>query len=293
MTRESRSVRGWRVSDNQMPEMRAAKSPLCSLSDGDLPHTPAPLPVLIWRPDRTGARHATARVHHAGRRSCGDVAGCGAGAAVGQAADHRIPGREHACGPRRMGRGLRAAATRTRLDRGSHHRDRDIAGRRTAPSAMPRLRPSLSGSRSTSSSTLGIAVPAVKQATSVIPIVFAVDGDPVGNGLVASLWHDRAATSPECHPSRPILSARDWSFCARLLPGLRRLAVLGNVGCRGAAMEIGEVQTAAHTLGLEVVDTLEIRQRRRHRARIQRAQGRSAGAVCVRRPTREHQPDTH
>src|SRR5215472_6142320 len=35
--------------------------------------------------------------------------------------------------------------------------------------------------------TVGSAVPTVRQATSVIPIVFAVAIDPVGNGLVASL----------------------------------------------------------------------------------------------------------
>jgi ABC-type uncharacterized transport system substrate-binding protein len=35
--------------------------------------------------------------------------------------------------------------------------------------------------------TSGLAVPAAKQVTSVIPIVFAVASDPVGTGMIASL----------------------------------------------------------------------------------------------------------
>ena len=40
---------------------------------------------------------------------------------------------------------------------------------------------------------------AAKQATSVIPIVFAVANDPLGSGLVG-VWRDRAATSPAYDP---------------------------------------------------------------------------------------------
>jgi putative ABC transport system substrate-binding protein len=106
--------------------------------------------------------------------------------------------------------------------------------------------------------TLGIAVPAVKQVTSVIPIVFAVDGDPVGNGLVASLARPGGNVTGMSSQSPDIVGKR-LEFLREALPGLRRLAVLANVGWRGAATELGEAQTAAPTLGLEVVDTLEIR----------------------------------
>ena len=41
-------------------------------------------------------------------------------------------------------------------------------------------------------------------------------------------------------------------------PGLRRLAIIGNVGYPASVLEMSEVQGAAHTIGLEVA-TLEIR----------------------------------
>jgi putative ABC transport system substrate-binding protein len=43
-----------------------------------------------------------------------------------------------------------------------------------------------------------------------------------------------------------------------VVPGLRRLAIMGNVGNPFTVLELGDVQAAAHTLGLEVV-MLEIR----------------------------------
>ena len=52
----------------------------------------------------------------------------------------------------------------------------------------------------------GVATPAMKQATSVIPIVFTLDADPVGPAGVWWLpWRGREVTSPACRPSRPSL----------------------------------------------------------------------------------------
>ena len=58
---------------------------------------------------------------------------------------------------------------------------------------------------------------ATKQATSVIPIVSALMGDRLALAL-SSVWRDRAATSPVCRPSRPILLPSDSNFYARLSP---------------------------------------------------------------------------
>jgi len=97
---------------------------------------------------------------------------------------------------------------------------------------------------------------AAKQATSVIPIVFASAGDPVGTGVVASLARpggNITGLSSQTADS----SAKRLELLREVVPNLRRLAIIGNVGNPLTVLEIGEVQAAARTLGLEVV-TLEI-----------------------------------
>ena len=100
------------------------------------------------------------------------------------------------------------------------------------------------------SGTLPVVV--AKQTTSVIPIVFATAGDPVGNRLVASL------ARPGGNVTGLSIQSVDLELLREVLPGLRRLAVMANVGSPIAVPEIGEVKAAARTLGLEV-DMLEIR----------------------------------
>jgi putative tryptophan/tyrosine transport system substrate-binding protein len=93
---------------------------------------------------------------------------------------------------------------------------------------------------------------AAKQATSVIPIVFATAGDPVGNGLVASLARPGGNVTGLSLQSNDIAGKR-LELLREVVPGLHRLAIMPNVGLPSAEMEMGGAQTAARTLGLEVV----------------------------------------
>ena len=101
------------------------------------------------------------------------------------------------------------------------------------------------------------AVMAAKQATSVIPIVFATAGDPVGNGLVASLARPGGNVTGLATLSADLAGKR-LELLREVVPGLRRLAIMANIGNPFTVLELGEVQAVAKTLGLEVV-TLEIR----------------------------------
>jgi putative tryptophan/tyrosine transport system substrate-binding protein len=101
--------------------------------------------------------------------------------------------------------------------------------------------------------TYGTApVIAAKQATSVIPIVFAVAGDPVGAGLVASLARPGGNVTG-LSAQQPDSAGKRIELLREVIPGFRRLAILANAGSPIAMLDMGEVQTAARTLGLEAV----------------------------------------
>ena len=106
--------------------------------------------------------------------------------------------------------------------------------------------------------TTGPAAPQAKQATSVIPIVLALSGDPVGAGLVASLARPGGNITGLSMLSADLAGKR-LELLREVVPGLSRLAIMVNVGFPNAVLESGEVQAAAGTLGLEVLP-LEIRQ---------------------------------
>jgi putative ABC transport system substrate-binding protein len=106
--------------------------------------------------------------------------------------------------------------------------------------------------------TTGIAIVAVKQATSVIPIVFAVAADPVGTGLVASLARPGGNVTGVSSLAADLAGKR-LELLRQVVPGLGRLAIMGNADYPASVLEMGEIRATARTLGLEVV-LLEIRQ---------------------------------
>ena len=99
---------------------------------------------------------------------------------------------------------------------------------------------------------------AVKQATSIIPIVFVLGNDPLGSGLVTNLARP-GGNFTGLSIQQVDVAGKRLQLLKEAVPGLRRLAMMANAGYPDAVNEVGEVKTAARTLGLEVA-TLEIRQ---------------------------------
>jgi putative ABC transport system substrate-binding protein len=82
---------------------------------------------------------------------------------------------------------------------------------------------------------------AAKQATSVIPIVFAAAGDPVGSGLVKSLARPGGNVTGLSIQSSDLVGKR-LELLREVVPSLRRLAILANVGNPFSVLELGEVR---------------------------------------------------
>jgi ABC-type uncharacterized transport system substrate-binding protein len=98
---------------------------------------------------------------------------------------------------------------------------------------------------------------AAKKATAVIPIVIAGAGDLVGTGLVASLARPGGNVTG-LSTQQPDIAGKRIEMLREILPSLRTVAILANVGNPNSMMEMGEAQAAVRTLGLDAV-TSEIR----------------------------------
>jgi putative ABC transport system substrate-binding protein len=103
-----------------------------------------------------------------------------------------------------------------------------------------------------------LATLAAKQATAEIPIVFGAVTDALVSGIVASLSRPGGNVTGLTMQQNDTAGKR-IELLRDIIPNLRRVAVLGNVGNPGAKLEIQKAQAASRTLGLAEVATLEIR----------------------------------
>jgi putative ABC transport system substrate-binding protein len=93
---------------------------------------------------------------------------------------------------------------------------------------------------------------AAKQATAVIPIVFAAASDPVGTGLVASLARPGGNVTGLANQVSDT-GGKKLELLREAVPGLRRLAIMANVGNPASVLDMDEAEATARTLGLEVI----------------------------------------
>jgi putative tryptophan/tyrosine transport system substrate-binding protein len=180
------------------------------------------------------------------------MAARGVRAATGEAADHRVSWHDHGVGLGIMDRHVCTATARTRLDGGRtvaiEYRWAEARSEHFAEIATEFVR-----LRVDVIVTGGNAALAAKQATSVVPIVFLLVGDPLGTGLVASLSRPGGNVTGLSNQATDIVGKR-LELLREVLPSLRRLAIMANVDYPVGVVEMGEIQVAAGTLGLDVAN---------------------------------------
>ena len=97
-----------------------------------------------------------------------------------------------------------------------------------------------------------VSAVAAKGATSTIPIVFAAANDPVAFRLVKSLGRPGGNVTGVSNMSIE-LSAKRVQLLQEILPGMKRLGVMGDAGDPNTRFERQVVAAAATTLGIQVV----------------------------------------
>ncbi len=123
---------------------------------------------------------------------------------------------------------------------------------------------------------------AAKRATAAIPIVFAAAGDPVGTGLVVSLAHP-GGNITGLSIQQTDVAAKRLQLLHEVVPGVSRLAILGNVRSPAVLLDMREVQAAARTYGMEVV-SVELRREDEIEPLLETLQGRAEALYVVNDP---------
>jgi putative ABC transport system substrate-binding protein len=100
--------------------------------------------------------------------------------------------------------------------------------------------------------SVGSAAAVAKQVTSAIPIVFTLSADPVGDGMAKSLSRPGGNVTGLSIQAIDVAGKR-LELLREVVPNLRHLAILADVGNSGSTLERSKVEAAAKSLGLEVV----------------------------------------
>ena len=103
------------------------------------------------------------------------------------------------------------------------------------------------------------SVRAVQQATRTVPVVFAAVTDPVALGIVQSLAHPGGNVTG--FSSAEIgMSAKWLELLKEIAPSVKRVAVFEDPTNPGGAPQFSAIQSAAHSLGVEL-SMIEVRDR--------------------------------
>jgi putative tryptophan/tyrosine transport system substrate-binding protein len=99
---------------------------------------------------------------------------------------------------------------------------------------------------------------AAKRATSTIPIVFATAGDPVGTGIVASFARPGGNVTG-LSSETPDTASKKLGLLREIIPELRRISILADVGNPYAMLDQRKIKEAAREVGIDVT-TFEVRE---------------------------------
>jgi putative tryptophan/tyrosine transport system substrate-binding protein len=94
---------------------------------------------------------------------------------------------------------------------------------------------------------------AAKQATSTIPIVFTIVGDPVGSGLVASLARPGGNVTG-LSTQHADSAGKRLELLREMVPNLHRMAIMVNVANPGPVQEMRDVEGMARKLSIEIAE---------------------------------------
>jgi len=122
-----------------------------------------------------------------------------------------------------------------------------------------------------------LATSAAKKATSEIPIVMAVAGDPVGSGHIASLGRPGGNITGLTNLA-PELGGKRLELLKEVIPGLSRVAIVSDPTNPIFKLQLSEVESAAQALNLQL-QILEVREPNDFERAFGAAKKARAGAV--------------